>query len=48
MKRKMIFFLAILTSSSFYLRLNAQTPSNDANWQIDELKSDEFSGTSLT
>ncbi|MFA5300744.1 MAG: glycoside hydrolase family 16 protein [Lutibacter sp.] len=29
------------------MRLNAQSPSDDENWQIDMSKSDEFSGTSL-
>lgn len=49
MKRKFkIYLLAILTSSGFWMRSNAQVPPNlDPNWIIDTLKSDEFNSTSF-
>ncbi len=48
MKKKLkIYLLTILTSSGFYLKLNAQSPIKDNNWQLNSAMSDEFNGTSL-
>jgi hypothetical protein len=48
MKRKMIFLLAILTSSGLLMMLNAQIPPNlDDNWELKTIKSDEFNDASI-
>jgi hypothetical protein len=48
MKRKLIFLLAILTSSGFMMLVNGQIPPNlDDNWELNTTKSDEFNSTTL-
>ncbi len=48
MKRKLIFLLAILTSSGFMMLVYGQIPPNlDDNWELNTTKSDEFNSTTL-
>jgi beta-glucanase (GH16 family) len=48
MKRKLIFLLAILTSSGFMMLVNGQIPPNlDDNWELNTTKSHEFNDANI-